>query len=400
MTEPTSGPLAGLRVLDASTVLAGPFACQVLGDYGAEVIKIEHPTRGDNLRGHGSQKDGQGLWWKMVGRNKRCLGLYLGDPAGAAIFAELAATADVIVENFRPGTFERWGLDYESLSAQNPGLVLCRITGFGQDGPYASRPAFGTLIEAMSGFAHMTGPADGPPTLPPFGLADSVAGLSAVSAIMMALHHRSQTGTGQIIDQSILEPLTTMMGPHIVNYDQTGAIAKRSGNRSSNNAPRNTYLTADQKWVAVSSSADAVARRTMVLVERPGLADEPWFASGSGRAAHSEIIDEAVSSWIGARDFDDVVAAFEKADVALAPIYDVEAYLGDPQVQFRRAVVTVDDERLGPIRMQNMLFDMSETPGEVRFAGRDLGADTDSILTELGLDADRIDQLRNVGVIA
>ncbi len=400
MTTPRTGPLAALRVLDASTVLAGPFACQILGDYGADVIKVEHPTKGDNLRGHGAQKDGHGLWSKMVGRNKRCLGLYLGDPAGADVFATLAAQADIVVENFRPGTLERWGLGYDTLSEHNPGLILCRITGFGQTGPYAERPAFGTLIEAMSGFAHMTGEPERPPTLPPFGLADSITAMSAVSAIMMAVHHRSVTGEGQVIDQSILEPLAAALGPHIVTYDQTGSVATRSGNRSSNNAPRNTYLTADGKWCAVSSSADAIARRAMVLVGRAELADEPWFATGAGRAEHSDIIDEAVASWIRVRPLDEVVRAFADADVALAPVYDVPAYLADEQVQARGAVVTIDDDDLGPVRMQNLLFGLSASPGKVRHTGRHLGQDTEAILADYGYDQSTIDELRSKGVIA
>ncbi|MGI9645051.1 MAG: CaiB/BaiF CoA transferase family protein [Ilumatobacteraceae bacterium] len=399
MDEPRTGPLAGIRVLDVSTVLAGPLACQILGDYGADVVKVEHPD-GDALRRHGAQRDGQGLWWKVVGRNKRCVGLYLGDPDGAEIFERLAATADVVVENFRPGTLERWGLGPDRLRELNPGLVLCRITGFGQEGPYAGRPAFGTLIEAMSGFASMTGEPDGLPTLPPFGLADSVAALSAVAAVTMALRHRDATGQGQVIDQSILEPLVTALGPHIVNYDQLGVTPERTGNRSTNNAPRNTYRTADDHWVAVSSSADSIARRAVTLVGRPDLAEQPWFTSGTGRAEHVEEIDDAMAAWIGERSVDDVVAAFAEADVALAPLYDVAQYVDDPQVRHRGAVVTVDDDDLGPVRMQNVLFQMSDTPGEVRHTGRAIGADTDQVLTEVGVPQHRIDELRSRKVVA
>ena len=345
-----TGPLADLKVIDASTVLAGPMIGQIMADFGAEVIKIEHPQRGDSLRGHGAQKDGHGLWWKIVGRNKRCVGLNLGHPEGAEVFRTLAATADVVIENFRPGTLERWGLGWETLSDLNPRLVLCRVTGFGQRGPYARRPAFGTLIEAMSGFAHMTGEPDRPPTLPPFGLADSIAGISGVAAVMMALHHRNATGQGQVVDLSILEPLVAVLGPHVINWDQTGQIARRSGNRSLNNAPRNIYLTADGRWVAVSSSADSVARRTMELVERSDIAAEPWFATGVGRAEHADEIDAALAAWIGERSLSEVVEEFAAAEVALAPVYDVEQYVDDPQVQAREAVVVVDDPDLGPIR--------------------------------------------------
>lgn len=395
-----SGPLANLRVIDASTVLAGPLIGQILADFGADVIKIEHPRMGDSLRGHGAQMDGHGLWWKMVARNKRCMGVDLGQPEGAEIFLELASTADVVIENFRPGTLERWGLGWNVLSECNPGLILCRVTGFGQTGPYTQRPAFGTLIEAMSGFAHMTGEADQPPTLPPFGLADSIAGVSGVAAVMMAVHHRHATGEGQVIDLSILETLAAALGPHVVTWDQTGHIAERSGNRSSNNAPRNTYLTADGCWVAVSSSADAVARRTMELVGRGDLASEPWFVNGAGRAEHADEIDEALSDWIGDRSLAEVVEAFAAAEVALAPVYDVAQYASDPQVLAREAITAVDDPDLGPLRMQNVLFGLSSTPGSIRHTGRDLGADTDEVLKEIGMSTERIDDLRAKRVVA
>ncbi|MDE0603236.1 MAG: CoA transferase [bacterium] len=395
-----SGPITDLQIIDASTVLAGPLIGQIMADFGADVIKVEHPLSGDSLRGHGAQKDGQGLWWKMVARNKRCLGLDLSHPEGAEVFLGLASTADVVIENFRPGTLERWGLGWDVLSDRNPGLVLCRVTGYGQTGPYADRPAFGTLIEAMSGFAHMTGEADQAPTLPPFGLADSVAGFSGVAAVMMAVHHRHATGKGQVVDLSILETLAAALGPHVVTWDQTGHIAQRSGNRSSNNAPRNTYLTADGCWVAVSSSADAVARRTMELVGRGDLVSEPWFATGAGRAAHADEIDEALSSWIGDRSLAGVVDAFAAAEVAVAPVYDVAQYAGDPQVQAREAISAVDDPDLGPVRMQNVLFGLSATPGTIRHTGRDLGADTDEVLKEVGLSVEQIEDLRAKQVVA
>ena len=395
-----NGALGDLRVIDASTVLAGPLIGQIMADFGADVIKIEHPRTGDSLRGHGAQKDGRGLWWKMVARNKRCLGLDLSQAEGAEVFLDLASTADVVIENFRPGTLERWGLEWDVLSDRNPGLILCRVTGYGQTGPYADRPAFGTLIEAMSGFAHMTGEADQPPTLPPFGLADSVAGFSGVAAVMMAVHHRRATGKGQVVDLSILETLAAALGPHVVTWDQTGQIAQRSGNRSSNNAPRNTYLTADGCWVAVSSSADAVARRTLELVGRGDLVSEPWFATGAGRAEHAEEIDAALSSWIGDRTLDQVIDAFAAAEVAVAPVYDVAQYASDPQVLAREAITAVDDPDLGPVRMQNVLFGLSSSPGAIRHTGRDLGADTDEVLKGVGLSVERINELRAKRVVA
>lgn len=390
------GPLRDLRVLDCSTVLAGPLACQVLADFGADVIKIEHPTRGDSMRGHGHQVNGQGLWWKIVSRNKRCIGLDLSDPEAAAVFERLAASADVVLENFRPGTLERWGLGWERLSQTNPDLVLCRVTGFGQDGPYSDRPAFGTLMEAMSGFAYMTGAAEGPPTLPPFGLADSIAGIVAVGAVLMALRHRDAGGGGQVVDLSILEPITTALGPHIAVFDQLGQIARRSGNRSSNNAPRNIYATKDGDWVAVSTSSEPVAERALRLVGHPEVVEEPWFATGAGRAAHADELDEMMSSWIGERTTEEVTAAFEDAQVALSLVYSVADYVSDPQVIHRGSVVSVPDEDLGALSMQNVLFRLSATPGRIRHTGRKLGADTDEILRdELGLSPESIAEMRS-----
>ena len=299
----TAGPLAGYTVIDASTILAGPLACQILGDYGADVVKIEHPAKVDGMRGHGPAKNGTPIWWKEISRNKRTVGLSLKEPDGAALFLRLAATADVVVENFRPGTLERWGVGPEQLHAVNPGLVIVRITGFGQTGPYASRAGFGTLAESMSGFAHLTGQPDGPPTLPAFGLADSIAGIAASSAVSMALLDRETNGgRGQVIDLDLLSPIMTAVGPGPTVYQQTGAIGTRHGNRSTNNAPRNTYETSDGHWVAISTSAQAIAERVLRLVGHPEVIDEPWFAAGNTRAQHADELDEYVGSWIGARD--------------------------------------------------------------------------------------------------
>ena len=400
-TSPADGPLSGLRVLDLSTILAGPLAAQILGDFGADVIKIEHPSRGDGMRGHGLDKDGQPLWWKMISRNKRTLGLYLGDPDGARIFKQLARTADVIVENFRPGTLERWGLGYDVLSAQNPGLILLRVTGFGQRGPYAARPAFGTLVEAMSGFAHLTGQPDGPPTLPAFGLADSIAGVAGAAAVSMALYPREKDGKGQEIDLDLLSPIMTAVGPGIIYADQLGIDQDRTGNRSLNNAPRNTYRTRDDHWLAISTSANPIAERVLRLVGHPEVIDEPWFAHGRTRAQHADLLDGYVGEWIGARTREEVIAAFEEAGAAVAPVYKPSELLDDPQVKALELVTTVEDEDLGPIRMQNVMWRMGRTPGRIRGTGRAPGADSEAILVdELHLSVEEVATLRTNGVVA
>jgi crotonobetainyl-CoA:carnitine CoA-transferase CaiB-like acyl-CoA transferase len=393
--------LEGLRVIDASTILAGPLCCQILGDFGADVIKIEHPVHGDSMRGHGQQKDGVPLWWKEISRNKRTIGLDLGRPEGADVFKRLAVGADVVVENFRPGTLERWGLGPDDLYKINPGLVLVRMTGFGQTGPYAHQVGFGTLAEAMSGFAFLTGPADGPPTLPAFGLADSIAGIAAVAAALTALRHRdTHGGGGQVVDLSILEPIMTAVGPGPTVYDQLGIVQTRHGNRSTNNAPRNVYATSDGMWVAVSTSAQRVAERVLRLVGHPEVISEPWFGSGHGRAEHSDLLDGYVARWIGVRTRAEVIAEFEQAGAAVAAVYSAADIVADPHVRQTGMVTEVDDPDLGPMLMHNVLWRMSRTPGQIRFTGRPLGADTDAVLTgELGYDSRQVTALRAQGVV-
>lgn len=397
--------LSGLRVIDAATLFAGPTAATMLADFGADVIKIEHPTKGDPVRGHGYSKDGQSLWWANIGRNKSTLALNLGNAQGAEIFLDLIEQNDVLIENFRPGTLERWGIGPEQLLARNPRLIIARVTGFGQFGPYAHRAGFGTLAESMSGFATMTGEPDGPPTLPPFALADGIAALAISQAIMFALFAQQNPssegfGKGQVIDLAIIEPILAILGPHATVYDQLKVIPARTGNRSVNNSPRNTYLTLDNKWLAVSTSAQSIAERVMVLVGHPEVIDESWFKEGATRAQHADLLDEYVGNWIAQRNADEVVQEFEKAEAAVAPIYNIADVMEDPQFQALQTIITVDDAVLGPIKMQNVLFRMDQTPGQVRWSGRAIGADTQNILSQrLGMSQQTIDSLLQQGVI-
>lgn len=393
----SDGPLQGLRVVDVSTLFAGPQAAMHLGDFGAEVIKVEHPRMPDPARGHGAAKDGQNLWWKTIARNKRTMSLDLSGPEGQDIFVALARTADVVVENFRPDTLEKWNLGPGRLHEENPRLVLARLTGFGQVGPYRRRPGFGTLAEAMSGFASLTGEPDGPPTLPPFGLADGIAGIATAYAVMTALHARESSGRGQVVDMALIEPILSILGPQISRWDQLGTVQPRRGNRSSDNAPRNTYRTADDRWVAISTSAQSIAARVMRLVGRPELAEEPWFATGAGRAEHADLLDDVVGQWVSRHTRDEVVEAFERAEAAVAPIYDASDIVDDPQYQALGTIQTVDDPDLGALQMHNVLFRLSETPGAIRWSGRAHGADTADVLADLGFDD--VDGLRERGVI-
>ena len=390
-------PLAGLRVVELATLFAGPLAATWLADFGADVVKVEHPRRPDPSRGHGVTKNGVGLWWKTIGRNKRTVTLDLSKPGGRETMLRLAEQADVVVENFRPGTLERWGLGPDELRAVNPRLILARVTAFGQTGPYAKRPGFGTVAEAMSGFAALSGEPDGPPLLPPFGLADGVAGLATAYAVMLALASRGITGRGQVVDLAIIEPLLALLGPQITAYDQLGYVQPRTGNQTSNNAPRNLYRTADGSWVAVSTSAQNIAERVMRLVGRPEVITEPWFASGAGRAEHRAEVDPPVAAWIAAHSLAETIEAFEQAEAAIGPVYDARGILADPQYQSLGTAVTVPDPELGPMKMQNLMFRLSGSPGAIRWTGRPHGADTDAVFGELGLDAARIAALREEG---
>jgi crotonobetainyl-CoA:carnitine CoA-transferase CaiB-like acyl-CoA transferase len=392
--------LEGIRVLDASTLFAGPLAATILGDFGAEVLKIEHP-RGDPVRHHGYSKDGIPLWWKMLSRNKHTLTLNLSKTKGQSIMERLVAGADVLIENFRPGTIERWNLSPERLLEINPGLIIARITGFGQFGPYSKRPGFGTLAESMSGFAQITGEPDGPPTLPPFGLADGITAQAAANAILIALYHRdARGGTGQVLDLAIIEPILTILGPQPIVYDQLGIVQTRTGNRSVNNAPRNTYETADGRWVAVSTSAQTIAERVMHLVGHPEIIDEPWFGSGAERAEHADLLDSFVGGWIANHELDDVITKFEEAQAAVAPVYDIAQIMDDPQYKALGSIVSIDDPDLGPVKMQNVMFRMSGTPGRIQWAGRSLGEDNQTVYRdELGLSDVEIEALSRDGVV-
>jgi crotonobetainyl-CoA:carnitine CoA-transferase CaiB-like acyl-CoA transferase len=392
-------PLEGIRVIEAATLFAAPLAGMFLGDYGADVVKIEHPRRPDPARGHGPAKDGEGLWFKALGRNKRLITLDLSVPAGRDLFLQLAADADVVLENFRPGTLERWQLGWDVLGEVNPRLVLARVSGFGQTGPYAARPGFGTLAEAMSGFAALNGEPDAPPLLPPLALADGVAALATAFAILVALRAREQTGRGQVVDTSLVEPLMTLLGPQVTAFDLLGELQPRTGNRSSHNAPRNVYRTADGSWVAVSASATSIAERVLRLVGRDDLVEKRWFATGAGRVAHVDEIDGAVARWIAERPRAEVLAAFEQAEAAIAPIYDARDILADPHLAAIGAIATVADDDLGTVKMTNVISRLSETPGEIRMTGHGHGADNAAVYRGLGIDAAELERLRAQGIV-
>jgi len=394
-------PLEGLRVVDSATLFAGPVIASIMGDYGADVIKVEHPA-GDSLRTLGWSKDGVSLWWAHVGRNKRCVTLKLSDPRGEKLMKELLSSADVYIENFRPGTLERWNLGPEQLHEINPGLVIVRTTGFGQTGPYSKRPGFGTLAESISGFAYINGWPDKPPALPPFALGDGVAALTGTFSIMFALWWREHGGAGhgQVIDLSIYEPLFWLLGPQSLLYDQLGIVQERTGNAAPFTAPRNAYQAKDGKWLGLSASAQSIAERVMHIVGRPELIEEPWFANHAGRVKHADELDEIIQSWVGERTTEEVLEAFAEAEGAIAPIYSIAEIFDDPQYKERGTIATVEHPVLGPLKMPNVIPRMGATPGRIKHAGAELGEHNREIFCdELGVTEQELAELAERGVV-
>ncbi len=393
-------PLEGIRVLDLATLAAAPWAAAYLSEFGAEVIKVEQPKIGDHQRRWGSKKDGQALFFKSIARNKRSITLDLRQERGAELLKRLASTVDVVIENFRPGTLERWGLGYDVLSAVNPGLVMLRITGFGQTGPYHERPGFGTLAEAISGSAHLTGLADGPPTLPSFPLADGLAGITGAYAIMLALYHRDvHSEKGQVIDVSLLEPLLRLVEPSLMDYDQLGISRSRTGNRSEHVVPRNAYQCGDGSWVVLSASAQSIFERLVTAIGRPELAQDARFATNDVRLEHVEELDGIIADWVAKRNRPDVLAVMQGAEVAMGPVNDVPAIFADEHMVARGSFVTVEDPQLGPMRLVNVVPRLSDTPGRVCHTGPQLGEHNAEIYGELGLDDSELQSLAAEAVI-
>ena len=396
-----SGPLDGLIVIEAGSMISGPTVGRIMADFGADVVKIEHPEFGDHLRNFGPNKNGAGLWWKYLGRNKQSITLDLGSERGQDVFEDLVSKADVLIENFRPGTFEKWNLGYEHLRELNPGLVMLRLSGFGQDGPYAERPGFGTLAEAMSGFAYLNGFPDRPPLLPPTGLADGIAALYSTFAVMFALYHREVNGgSGQKIDTSLIEPIFSLLGPQLLRFDQLNEIETRSGNQSTSSAPRNVYKTGDDRYVAISASAQPIAMRVFDAIERPDLKEDPRFETNAKRLENVEELDAIIEGWMGDHTREEVLEAFEQADATVAPIYNVADILDDEHYQAREAVISVADDQLGEARVQDAFPRFSETPGHVEHLGPELGEHNAAVYGGwLGYDADNIKKLEAEGVI-
>jgi crotonobetainyl-CoA:carnitine CoA-transferase CaiB-like acyl-CoA transferase len=390
--------LAGLRVIDCSRLIAGGVLATTLADHGADVIKVENPRGGDPLRTW--LRDRGELWWKVYARGKRSITLNLAHPRGQALLKRLVRDADVLIENYVPGTFEKWGLTWDALSAENPRLIYARVSGWGQDGPYRDRPGFGTMVEAMSGFATTTGEENGPPTLPSFPMADMVAALSGCSAVLAALRHRDLvSGTGQVIDIALFEPLLSVLGPDAASYALDGTVRTRHGNTSDNASPRGTYRTRDGKWVALSASTPASARALFAGLGLSHLLDDPRFATNDARVKHNVLVDATLQEAIGARTLAEMVRLFEENDLTASPVYDIADISRDPHVAARRILIEVPDPKLGAVRMTAPTPRMSATPAEVRWAGPELGAHNGEVFGALGIDDHALEELQRDGIV-
>lgn len=376
-------PLDDVTVIDAASLYAGPLTSMILGDFGAEVIKVEHPEYGDALREFGDSSEE--LSWKWVNRNKKSVPLDLHTEEGQDIFTDLIADADVLIENFRPGTLERWNVGWETLSDINDDLIMVRVTGFGQTGPYKYRPGFGTLVEAMSGYAYSTGHPNGPPTLPPTAMADSICALHSAYAVLMALYWRDvHGGSGQYIDSAILETMFGVLGDHVIEYDQKRVDHKRSGNRSSRTAPRNTYQTKDGRWVAISGSSPSIAERILRIVGGEELVDDPRFQTMEDRLDHVEELDAIIDDWMSNHTRDEVVDIFEEHEAAIGPVNSMADIFTDEHFDERDAIIYVEDENQDEdIAMRGVFPKLSATPGSVDHPGPNMGSHTLDVITEV-----------------
>ncbi|MGD9886164.1 MAG: CaiB/BaiF CoA transferase family protein [Reyranella sp.] len=401
MTEAPAGPLHGLRIVDISTVVAGPFAAGLLGDYGAEVVKVEMPGAGDSLRALAPHKDGTPLWWKVTNRNKKGVTLDLRQAEGRALFGRLIAGADVLVENFRPGTLDRWGITRAWLQGISPRLTILRVSGFGQDGPYRDRPGFARIFEAMSGFTQICGEEDGRPLHLGYPISDAIAGLFGALGVLAALHDlaRHPERRGQEIDCSATEAMLRTLEFLAIEYDQLGVVRTRSGNRSQYAAPGNVYRTRDDKWASIAASTQSIFARLCRALALEALLEDERFATNPARVRNFRALDDIIGAAIARLSLEELRRTFAEHDVGFSPIYDIADVFDDPQVAVREAIVRVPDAELGSVRMQGVVPRFSETPGRVRHAGPTIGQHNDEVYGALGLSAAEIAGLRARKVI-
>jgi formyl-CoA transferase len=402
MTDPApKGPLSDLKVVEMGTLIAGPFCGQILGDFGADVVKIEDPKSGDPMRQWGrSLPKGLSPWWPVIGRNKRSLALDLRTPEGREIAQALIDQADILIENFRPGTMEKWGMGYEALSQRNPRLIMARVSGFGQTGPYAPRAGYGLIGEAMGGLRYVTGEPDRPPARAGISIGDSLTAMHAVMGVTMALHHRANTGRGQMIDAALFESVLAVMENLVTEYDITGYVRERSGAILPGIAPSNVYPCLGDEMILIGGNGDTVFTRLAETMGRPDLAADPKFTSHAARGENQHELDEIIADWTRTFLLADLLALLEEKGIPSGRVFRAPDMLADPQYQARGAIVETDHPVFGRIKMQNAFPRLSETPGGVRWPGPTLGEHTDAVLEGIGLDAARIAALKAKGVVA
>ena len=395
------GPLADLVVVELGTLIAGPFCGQILGDFGAEVIKVEDPRVGDQMRQWGrSLPKGLSPWWPVIGRNKKSVGIDLRQKEGQALARQLIAHADVLIENFRPGAMEKWGLGYEALAAENPRLIMARVSGFGQTGPYSQRAGYGLIGEAMGGLRHVTGEPDRPPARAGISIGDSLAAMHAVMGITMALHARERTGKGQVIDAALYESVLAVMENLVTEYDLTGYVRERSGSILPGIAPSNAYPCANGEMILIGGNGDNVYARLTEAMGRPDLKTDPKFIDHAARGMHQHELDGIIADWTATFALPDLLTLLEDKGIPASRVFRAPDMLEDPQFAAREAIVTVDHPVFGPVRMQNAFPKLSATPGRVRWPGPTLGEHTDAVLAErCACTPTRIAELKRLGVI-
>jgi len=394
-----AGPLAGYRVLELGSTVAGPFCGRLLADFGAEVIKVE-PAEGDAVRTMGKRFHGKSLYAASIFRNKSLISVDLRKAEGQRIVADLAALSDVLIENFRPGGMERWGLGYDTLSARNPGLVMVRISGFGQDGPYSQRAGYGVIGEALSGLRHLTGDPDRPPARVAVSMTDCITGLYAAFGATLALLARGKSGRGQCIDAALYECAFSFMEPWIPAFDKLGHVANRCGSRLPESTPNNLYATGDGSFIHITAMGEAVFQRLAAAMGQPGLAEDERFRVATARSANHEELDDIIGRWTASLPIAALETLLEKAGVPATRIFTMADIFADPHYKARGAIVRAPDPDFDTVAMANVVPRLSDTPGQVRHAGHDIGGDTRRVLQELlGMPGEAIDALQAQGVI-
>lgn len=398
-SAPVAGPLAGFKVLELGTLIAGPFASRILGEFGAEVIKVETPGSGDPIRKWRVLHEGNSLWWAVQARNKKSVTLNLKSEQGLDILKKLLADADVLVENFRPGQLEKWGIGPEALKQLNPGLVVVRLSGYGQTGPYKDRPGFGAIAESIGGMRYLSGEPGKPPVRVGISIGDSLAGLHAVIGALMALLNRQKTGRGQVVDVALYESVFNMMESLLPEYDFAGTVRERSGASLPGIVPSNTYTCRDGAYVVIGGNGDAIFKRLMTAIGHADMANNPEMASNDGRVKHTQWIDQTIAQWCASHSVDDALAVLEQAEVPASKIYSIADIVQDPQFQARQMLEEHPFGEAGSLKVPGVVPKLSDTPGQTRWLGPALGEHTAEVLASLGYGAEEIERLRADGVV-